>query len=208
MAWQKTNPDKKAASDRKQNQKPERKAKSNARKRASYHADPAAANARTVAWNRANPEKAAERSRRWADNNRERMREIQRNHYWNAEGRRERCLDHARLSHAFHKDRAIFGPGGERLDRAYWFAVLDAFEHACCYCGEVTTMTIEHLTPFRKGGRNERGNIACACRSCNTRKKDRTLEEFAPDRAADIRRLADIRIAENDNGPSEQPVAA
>jgi len=36
----------------------------------------------------------------------------------------------------------------------------------------------EHLHPKSRGGGNHAGNIVHSCRSCNSRKKEKTLEEF------------------------------
>ncbi len=38
--------------------------------------------------------------------------------------------------------------------------------------------TIEHLTPIIRGGRHDLDNIDFAHRACNTRKRDKTLEEY------------------------------
>lgn len=58
----------------------------------------------------------------------------------------------------------------------------------CILCGDPidTTLplrhrlarTIEHLTPLIRGGRHDLDNIAFAHRACNTRKQDKTLEEY------------------------------
>lgn len=77
-----------------------------------------------------------------------------------------------------------------KFTRADWLALLKEFEHSCAYCGEETRMTFEHLTPLSRGGTNEKGNIVPACLPCNASKRDRTVEEFAPERAVEIRARA------------------
>jgi 5-methylcytosine-specific restriction endonuclease McrA len=74
--------------------------------------------------------------------------------------------------------------------RADWLALLKEFEHSCAYCGAETRLTMEHLTPLSRKGKNEVGNIVPACLPCNASKGDKTLEEFAPDQAAEIRQRA------------------
>lgn len=44
----------------------------------------------------------------------------------------------------------------------------------CVYCGGRAD-SIDHIQPVSKGGRNHWSNIAPACRSCNSGKKDRDL---------------------------------
>lgn len=39
--------------------------------------------------------------------------------------------------------------------------------------------TIEHLTPVSRGGDNDWWNIVYACKSCNSKKKNKTMEEYA-----------------------------
>jgi 5-methylcytosine-specific restriction endonuclease McrA len=80
--------------------------------------------------------------------------------------------------------------GQGAISRRTWQALLDAFGGVCCYCDAPGDMTVEHLTPLAKGGTNEIGNVAPACVKCNASKRARTAEEFAPDRAPEIRRKA------------------
>ena len=54
--------------------------------------------------------------------------------------------------------------------------VLARDKHACGYCG-ASADTIDHITPVSRGGKNEWTNLVAACRRCNCRKADRTIEE-------------------------------
>jgi len=52
--------------------------------------------------------------------------------------------------------------------------------HVCAYCGHAFVegdLTIEHILPLSRGGRHEWTNVVTACRSCNTRKGNRSPEE-------------------------------
>jgi 5-methylcytosine-specific restriction endonuclease McrA len=50
--------------------------------------------------------------------------------------------------------------------------------HTCQYCGHVGgDLTLDHVVPRSRGGRNAWENIVTACRECNSRKRDRTPAE-------------------------------
>jgi 5-methylcytosine-specific restriction endonuclease McrA len=52
--------------------------------------------------------------------------------------------------------------------------------HICGYCGTQyveSELTVEHILPVSRGGQYEWPNVVTACRSCNTRKGNRTPEE-------------------------------
>jgi len=52
--------------------------------------------------------------------------------------------------------------------------------YTCAFCGEVFTvrnLTIDHLVPRSKGGKNTWMNTVSACKPCNVKKSDRTPEE-------------------------------
>jgi 5-methylcytosine-specific restriction endonuclease McrA len=54
--------------------------------------------------------------------------------------------------------------------------VLARDRHTCVYCGAAAD-TIDHIRPVSRGGKNEWTNLVAACRRCNCRKADRTIEE-------------------------------
>jgi 5-methylcytosine-specific restriction endonuclease McrA len=49
--------------------------------------------------------------------------------------------------------------------------------HKCQYCGINRDLTLDHLIPRSKGGKTSWGNLVTACRRCNARKGDFSLEE-------------------------------
>jgi 5-methylcytosine-specific restriction endonuclease McrA len=40
----------------------------------------------------------------------------------------------------------------------------------CIYCGSTQDLTVDHKTPWSKGGSNSKDNLVVACRRCNGRK--------------------------------------
>jgi hypothetical protein len=55
--------------------------------------------------------------------------------------------------------------------------VFDRFEGMCAYCGS-PAYGIDHVVAVKKGGGSRRGNLLPACRSCNSKKRTRDLDEF------------------------------
>jgi 5-methylcytosine-specific restriction endonuclease McrA len=52
--------------------------------------------------------------------------------------------------------------------------------HTCLYCGRTFQgfdLTLDHVYPRSRGGKNTWENLVTACKSCNQRKDDRTPEE-------------------------------
>lgn len=191
VAWQKANPAKKAAHDRKQDQKPERKAKHNARTRAAYKADPTKTLQRGAEWARLNPERVAERSARHRNSNPEAVAAAQKR-YHDTEVYKHVHRLRSQVQRSILKAEALGLDNSDAITRAQWQQVIDSFGRACCFCLRPEPLSIEHLTPLIRGGTNAVGNIAPACIPCNRKKWKRTLEEFAPDRAEEIRRTASL----------------
>ncbi|AEI52175.1 HNH endonuclease [Runella slithyformis] len=54
---------------------------------------------------------------------------------------------------------------------------------ACCYCfssvEEGIQLTLDHLTPYSKGGSHHEKNLVTCCRRCNSARGNRDLQTFA-----------------------------
>lgn len=48
---------------------------------------------------------------------------------------------------------------------------------ACVYCGSKKSLSIDHVFPRSKGGKDTFENTVTACKRCNTRKGDKTLKD-------------------------------
>lgn len=58
--------------------------------------------------------------------------------------------------------------------------IFERDDYTCIYCNKrrKSIMTIDHIIPQSKGGKNTWENLITACRSCNGEKADLSLEEF------------------------------
>lgn len=74
------------------------------------------------------------------------------------------------------KEKIIYVPKAKKID--VWYKT----GGRCYYCGLVldweTTFTIDHIVPRSKGGKHHIENVVPCCRSCNSGKGNRTLEDF------------------------------
>lgn len=107
-----------------------------------------------------------------------------------AEERRERRLERVREGYR----RYYAGAGGaairarvygrkratEPIEPLTRELVIEGFNGRCAYCGR-TAETLDHLAPVKHGGASRRGNLVAACRSCNSRKGTRDLDDFLDD---------------------------
>ena len=131
-----------------------------ARSRASYEADREGRKRYIAEWKRANQDRVRASKRRSADANRESVREAKRR--WKMENT-DTVLAHC------HKRRAALKAGGS-YKPSEWRAVLDAYGHRCRHCASDEKMTVDHIIPISKGGRNTIDNLQPLCLSCNSKK--------------------------------------
>lgn len=76
-----------------------------------------------------------------------------------------------------HKRRSLIAKEAD-----VWFLerLLIAQRHRCFYCeGVLTYRAVDHTVPVSRGGDNDSYNLVWSCKSCNSRKRDKTLEEYA-----------------------------
>lgn len=69
--------------------------------------------------------------------------------------------------------------GPRSLSPALRRAVLERDGFKCSYCGaEDVPLHCDHIQPYSRGGATSLENLAAACKSCNSSKKDRTIVEW------------------------------
>lgn len=61
-----------------------------------------------------------------------------------------------------------------------WSKILESFDKKCSYCGRRTKLEQEHIVPITKGGSHTMTNIIPACKSCNSSKRQRLLDNWYP----------------------------
>lgn len=59
-----------------------------------------------------------------------------------------------------------------------WKQSIKNYWGECAYCGSKHNLTLDHITPRSKGGRDRLTNVICACRECNTAKGHKMWSEW------------------------------
>ena len=106
-----------------------------------------------------NRDKRIAENKEWRLANRERVRANLKR--WVEENRERSALLHRLKKHRRRK--------AGNLTPADWGLVLEAYGSSCLACGK-GEVTIDHVIPISKGGRNEIHNVQPLCSWCNTSK--------------------------------------
>ena len=72
---------------------------------------------------------------------------------------------------------AMTSPEAKRLWRR---AIKEYFDNTCIYCGithDINDLTLDHVLPRSRGGKNTWTNLVAACKKCNQRKGNKTPSE-------------------------------
>lgn len=83
--------------------------------------------------------------------------------------------------------------------------VLRRDNHSCVYCGTTKDLTIDHVVPLSKGGAHDWGNVVTACKSCNHRKGNRSLEQLGWTLKKKPKRPGNYEIRKSINWLGTQP---
>lgn len=79
------------------------------------------------------------------------------------------------------------------------FSVYEKSNRVCCICGkplEYNEMTVDHITPVSRGGKNVKSNLRCTCEECNQIKGNKTDKEM-------YKKLSNICAIEAFKNPNE-----
>jgi 5-methylcytosine-specific restriction endonuclease McrA len=116
---------------------------------------------------RSETEKSASRSRasNWYEQHKER----------HAQTYRRYQIENAAVLGAYGKRRRELAVSSD-FSFDDWLTTLAAFNHCCAYClrGD-RPLTMDHMNPISRGGLHTADNIIPACRSCNSKKGDRSI---------------------------------
>lgn len=109
---------------------------------------------RRVALNGLEPER--ERNRVWREKNYARWRVL--------------------VNNAMNRRRARLAVVGNTLTADEWLTILAVFDHRCAYClrGGVSLQQ-DHVIAISRGGAHTEENVVPACKTCNSKKKDRPV---------------------------------
>lgn len=126
------------------------------------------------------PDKAKEQARRWRQEHPE----------------KRRVYGHLRRA----RKMAVGGSYTE----SEWQALCTWFGNQCLSCGEIENLTVDHVVPLIKGGRNSIDNLQPLCFSCNCKKQAKTIDYRDPDILAAF--LESLHAIEHlsSNGPSDK----
>lgn len=117
-------------------------------------------------------QREAQRTADWKRANRERM--LAYNRAWTRAHPEIVAERNARRRAARH------GASDATLTNLQWLAICEAQDGRCVYCDVPCKLTQDHVIPLIRGGAHTVENVVGACQPCNSRKRDRTAEEFAP----------------------------
>lgn len=126
--------------------------------------------ARKHAYYLAHKEEILEKTRIWALNNKEKVKKAK--NKWRANNK-ERTNFLTRRYIYRRKNAKGFMSLEEQRETYKAFPI-------CPYCNKNKSDTLDHVVPLSRGGSNDASNIVAVCRSCNSRKSDKTLNEFLP----------------------------
>lgn len=145
------------------------------------------------------PDRRAESLRKYRAKNLALYAEASRRHYWKnrdnirviraENGKRKSTKDSValwkasnpeKIKAAYRNCRAkrITEIAGKKISAAEWAEIKKQYGQMCVYCYEKKILTMEHIVPLSRGGQHTIENVVPACRSCNSRKRNKSLEEF------------------------------
>lgn len=84
-------------------------------------------------------------------------------------------------SRVYQNNRRTRKIEGGSLDPVFLRHLWDAHKGLCFYCEKPLTdyKCLEHLTSLSKGGKNQPFNLVYSCKSCNSKKRQKSLEDFS-----------------------------
>lgn len=76
--------------------------------------------------------------------------------------------------------------------KGFRVSVIDRDGHKCRYCGKSglykRALTLDHLVPVVRGGKDELSNVVVSCMHCNCKKGKKSVEQYIPHRLKELER--------------------
>jgi 5-methylcytosine-specific restriction endonuclease McrA len=147
-----------------------------------------------------NKEKYANNSKKWKSENKEKIRDYKKKVYWsNPDKEREYKRNQYKNPLMFIKNalrwakenpekkaeqnrkRRVLknGNGGGGVTKEQWIEIKVYYKNTCLKCKKQEPeikLTLDHVIPISRGGEHDVKNIQPLCLSCNSSKKDKTID--------------------------------
>jgi 5-methylcytosine-specific restriction endonuclease McrA len=134
-------------------------------------------------WKKNNPGKMLEYNQKYRDNHRDRVRlAVKTSKLKNPDKSKNSVKEWfannplKRIEYN-NKRRATKASVGGVVLSSEWESLLDKYNHVCLRCGrDNVKLTLDHVVPISKGGRNTIDNIQPLCGKCNSFKSTKTID--------------------------------
>ena len=123
--------------------------------------------AKSAAWDRANPERKRANNMVWRKANPEKAKAYS--------AKWQKANPAACNANTARRQALKLNAPGRGVSAAQWQGCLAESLGLCAWCNERRPLTMDHIEPLALGGAHDIDNIAAACRSCNSSKRDTPL---------------------------------
>jgi len=127
-------------------------------------------------WYYNNKDKANKKHKEWLENNKKRVKDTTikyRNKNREKINSNKRAYYYKNINKVREINRLYYNNrriGGDEITSDDWQKIKDAYDNRCIKCGKSNNLTIDHIIPVSKGGKNSIKNIQPLCQSCNSKK--------------------------------------
>jgi 5-methylcytosine-specific restriction endonuclease McrA len=149
--------------------------------------------ARAKEYYRVHKEELKEKAKEYRKKNREKLNRKQREYLRNRESYyKEYAKDYSKWYYETNREKMNEGfvisaakrraqmekSGGDGVTLKQWRQTKEEYNNLCAYCNQKKPLSMDHIVPVSKGGIHDVSNIVPACRSCNSKKGNKSLLIF------------------------------
>lgn len=69
--------------------------------------------------------------------------------------------------------------GGKWIKQNMRLAIYIRDDFSCVYCGSQENLSLDHVTPYSKGGDDKHNNLVTSCCRCNSSRGNKSIFDFA-----------------------------